>query len=127
MYVKLRVEDRLQGAQNFPSWKERITKILDVNYAKDHIDHTKVAPTYPVGLVGWKKIDSRAVLIIMDGLKDHIVPHISGKKTVEEIWLDLESLYQSMNENQKVVLQERMCITMMAKGEGVVSYLTKLT
>ena len=45
--VQLRVEDRLQGAQNFPTWKERITRILDVSDAKEHIDSTKAVPTDP--------------------------------------------------------------------------------
>ena len=43
------------------------------------------------------------------------------------MWNALESLYQSKNESQKMVLQERMCSTRMAKGEGVVPYLTRLT
>ena len=93
MAVQLRVEDRFQGAQNFPTWKEMITRILDVSDAKEHIDFTKVAPTNPIDLIAWKKIDSRAMLIIMDGVKDHIVSHISGKKTALEMWKALESLY----------------------------------
>ena len=50
MAVQLRVEDRLQGAQNLPTWKERITRILDVSDAKDHIDSMKVAPIDPTEL-----------------------------------------------------------------------------
>ena len=107
MVVQLRVDDRLQGAQNFPTWKERITRILDVSDEEERIDSTKVAPTY---LIAWKKIDSKAMLIIMDGVKDHIVPHLSGKKTAAEMWMALESLYQSKNENQKMVLK-RGCTT----------------
>ena len=72
MAMQLRVEDRLQGAQNFPTWKERITRILDVSDAEEHIDSTKVAPTDPSDLAAWKKIDSRAMLIIMDG-ETHIL------------------------------------------------------
>ena len=72
MAVQLRVEDRLQGAQNFPTWKERIIRILDVSDAEEHIDSTKVAPTDPTYLIAWTKIDFRAMLIIMDGVKDHI-------------------------------------------------------
>ena len=48
MVVQLRVEDRLQGAQNFPTWKEKITRILDVSDVEEHIDSTKVAPTDPI-------------------------------------------------------------------------------
>ena len=99
MAVQLRIEDRLQGAQNFLTWKERITRILDVSDADEHIDSTKVAPKDPIELVGWKKIDFRTMLIILDGVKDHIVPHLSDKKTVVEMWTALESLYQSKNEN----------------------------
>ena len=61
----MRLEDRLQGAQNFPTWKERITRIMDVSDAEEHIDSTKVAPTDPTDLVAWKKIDSRSMLISM--------------------------------------------------------------
>ena len=50
MAMQLRVEDRLQGAHNFPTWKERITRILDVSDAEEHIDSTKVAPTDPIDL-----------------------------------------------------------------------------
>ena len=52
--------------------------MLDVSDAEEHINSTKVAPTDLVDLIAWKKIDSRSVLIIMDGVKDHIVPHLSG-------------------------------------------------
>ena len=45
MAVQLRVEDRLQGAQNLPTWKERITRIIAISDAEEHIDSTKVAPT----------------------------------------------------------------------------------
>ena len=101
----MRVEDSLQGAQNFPTWKERITRILDVSDAEEHIESTKVASTDPTDLTAWKKIDSRAMLTIMDGVKDRIVPHLLGKKTAAEMWTSLESLYQSKNENWKMVLQ----------------------
>ena len=74
-------------------------RILDVSDAKEHIDSTKVVPTDPIELARWKKLDSRAMLIILDGVKDHIVPHLSGKNTTLEMWKTLESLYQSKNEN----------------------------
>ena len=100
---------------------------MDVSDAEEHIDSTKVAPTDPAYMIAWKNIDSRSMLIIMDGVKDHIVPHLSSRKTALEMWKDLEILYQRKNENWKMVLQERMRSTNMAKGEGVVPYITRLT
>ena len=87
----------------------------------------KVAPIDPTELVPWKNIDSIAMLIILDGVNEHIVPHLYGKNTASEMWKALESLYQSKNENKRMVLQERMRNTKMTKGEGVVPYLTRLT
>ena len=58
MVVQLRVDDRLQGTQNFPALKERITRILNDSDAEEHIDSTKVTPTDPTDLIAWKKIDS---------------------------------------------------------------------
>ena len=48
--MQLRVEDRLHGEQNFPTWKERITRILDISDAEEHIDSMKVTPTDPIDL-----------------------------------------------------------------------------
>ena len=127
MIVQLRVEDRLHGAQIFPTWKERIMRILDVSDAEEHMESKKAVPTAPTELAKWKKKDSTAMLIILDRVKDHIVPYLSGKNTTLDMWTDLESLYQSQNENRKMALQETLRITKMDKGEGVVPYLTRLT
>ena len=62
-----------------------ITRILVVSDAKEHIDSKKVVSTNPTELARWKKLDSRAMLIILDGVKDHRVPHLSGKKTTLEM------------------------------------------
>ena len=50
MAVQLRVNDRLQGFKNFPTWKERIMRILDVSDAEEHIASMKVASTDPIEL-----------------------------------------------------------------------------
>ena len=39
---------------------------MDVKDAEEHIDSMKVAPTDLTDLAAWKKIDSRAMLIIME-------------------------------------------------------------
>jgi hypothetical protein len=106
--IKTRVEDRLQGAQNFPTWKEKITKILDVNDVLEHVDDKATTPMNVALLGVWKKGEANAMSIILDGVKYHIIPHLSGKTSVEDIWTTLGSLYQSKNENKIMVLRERM-------------------
>jgi hypothetical protein len=55
MAMTLRMEDRLESAQNFATWKERVTMILDVNDVLDHVDDRAAAPTDATALVTWKK------------------------------------------------------------------------
>ena len=102
-------------------------RILDVSDAEEHIDSKVAAPIDSTELPKWKKVDSKAMLIMLDGVKDHIVPHLSGKKTALEMWKALKGLYKSKNKNLKMVLQERLRSTKMAKGEGVVPYFTRVT
>ena len=51
-------------------------RIPDVSDAEEHINSKKVVPADLTELARWK-VDSRAMLIILDGVKDHIVPHLS--------------------------------------------------
>lgn len=50
-------------------------------------------PTNATTLVEHKKKDVKARRIILDGLNDHVVPHLFGKKTTSEMWEDLTKLY----------------------------------
>jgi hypothetical protein len=127
MAMTLRMEDRLQGVQNFVTWKERVAMVLDVNDVLDHVDDKVATPTDATALVTWKKGEAKAKSILVDGVKDHIIPHLTGKMSAQETWAALNDLYQSKNENRVMVLRERLRSTKMAKGEGVVHYLTRLT
>jgi hypothetical protein len=88
----------------------------------------KVAtPADPIQQAAHNKKDVKARRIIVDGVKDHIIPHLSGKKTTKDMWEALVKLYQSDNQSRKMLLREKLRSTKMAKGESVVTYLTKFT
>jgi hypothetical protein len=44
--------------------------------------------------------------IILDGVKDHFIPHLSRKNASRDMWEALKGLFQSKNENCKMVLRE---------------------
>jgi hypothetical protein len=50
-----------------------------------------------------------------------------GKIHAYEMWESLTKLYQSTNENRKMVLREKLKSIKMTKAENVVTYLTRLT
>ena len=59
----------------------------------------------------------------MDGIKDHIVPHVAEKKIANEMWKALTSLYEVKSVQRKMVLETQMRSFMMTKGEDMEHFL----
>ena len=83
MVFGLRVEDRLDGAANFSPWKARISLILEENEPWDIVHSTTANPIVVhddvVDKETFMKRDVRARRVILDAVKDHVIPHISAK------------------------------------------------
>lgn len=93
MSTVLRFEDRLDGASNFSPWKEMMALILEVNDLWEFASTTVTPPTDATLLAAHIKKDVNARRIILDVVKDHIIPHLSGKKTAREMREALTKLY----------------------------------
>jgi hypothetical protein len=131
MATGLRVEDKLDGAANFGAWKERMILLLQENELWDIVENTTthlvVVPTDATLLAAYTKKSIKAKRFILDAIKDHLIPHLTGKTHAYEMWKSLTKLYQSTNENRKMVLREKLKSIKMTKAENVVTYLTRLT
>ena len=133
MATGLRVEDRLDGVGNFVPWKARIVLILEENELWDEVVHNTttvpivVPPSIDAATLTAFNKDIKAKRIILDAVKDHVIPHISSKTLAYQMWEALTSLFQSSNENRKMVLREKLKSTKMAKDEGVIPYLTRIS
>jgi hypothetical protein len=90
------------------------------------MNHVTV-PTDATLLDAYTKKNIKAKRIILDSIKDHVIPHVTGKSNSYEMWESLTKLYQSSNENRKMVLREKLKGIKMTKIENVVTYLTKIT
>ena len=97
MVFGLRVEDRSDGATNFSPWKATISLILEENELWDIVHSTTanlvVVPADAVDKVAFMKRDVKARSVILDGVKDHIIPHISAKTHAFQMWTSLTNLY----------------------------------
>jgi hypothetical protein len=84
-----------------------------------------VVPTAdPIALNLHEVKEAKAQRLILDGVKDHLIPHLDEKKTTKEMWDALKNLYEANNENQKMALKDKLHDTKMDKGESVASHLT---
>jgi hypothetical protein len=122
---QMRVEDRLAGASNWSPWKARMIFVLE-DLKLWGIVEAVVPPipiTAPVLVAEFRKRNNKAKRTICDAVRDHIIPHLTGKTCAYEMWASLCKLYESSNENRKIVLHDRLRGIRMLKDESVTSFL----
>jgi hypothetical protein len=101
--------------------------VLKENKIWNYVIFVVVAPTTnPVALDLHEVKEEKAQRIILDSVKDPLIPHLSEKKTTYDMWEALKNLFEAKNANQKMTLKDKMHDSKMDKGEDVASYLTHL-
>lgn len=85
-----------------------------------------VVPTNAAQLTEYNKKNNKGKRLILDGVTDHCIPHVRGKRNAHEMWTALSNLYQSTNENRKMVLKEKLKNIKMG-NDSAARYLTKIT
>jgi hypothetical protein len=75
-----------------------------------------VPSTDPIALDLHEVKEGKAQRLILDGVKDHLIPHLAEKKTTKEMWDALKNLYEAKNENQKMAWKDKLHDTKMGKG-----------
>ena len=85
-----------------------------------------VVPTDATQLAAYNKKKNKGKKLIVDGIKDHCIPHVRGKSNAHEMWTALSNLYQSTNENRKMVLKEKLKTIKMG-NDSAAKYLTNIT
>lgn len=111
--------------------KELIVLLLEEAELWDNVENTQqnpvTIPTDTTLLEAYKRKKIKAKRIILDVVKDHVIPHVVGKANAFKMWASLTKLYQSSNENRKMILREKLRNIKMAETKSVSSYLTTIT
>ena len=113
----LRDQDRLDGASNFAVCKARILSVLDRNHVKYFALRTIGIPVDPAENEKYEEAMARAKCIILDGVKDHVVPYIVEKDMANAMWEALMKLYQHTSMQRKMLLENQLRSYQMQKGE----------
>ena len=97
MSLGLRVEDRLDGQSNYSAWRERIQSIFEEAEVWGIMVHTAqhllAVPADPVQVTDFKKKNAKGKTLILDGVKDHVIPHVRGNTYSHEMWTTLTNIY----------------------------------
>lgn len=71
---------------------------MDEHFLKIYVDSVVVEPTDPDLLKKYKGEMVKAKRMILNGVKDHVVCHISRKGISKEMWDAFSMLYQGSSE-----------------------------
>ena len=72
--IGMKVEDRLDRTSNFISWKSRVLRILEENDLLKYVNENVPEPKEEGEKAQWKKNDARERRILVDLVKNHLVP-----------------------------------------------------
>jgi hypothetical protein len=127
MSTSMRVEDRLDGADNYRSWKHRVLLILEKNELLDHVKQVLPEPKEEDAKAKFRKNEIQAKRILIDSIKDHLIPNVSQLKTLKEMLDALTRLYESKNTNQKLTLRHQLRNLTMNKSKTVADYFMRIS
>ena len=78
-----KLDENLEGADNFRAWKYRISLVLEENELDSYINEEVPVPEGDEAKALHKKKLVMSKRIIADSIKDHLIPQVSSLKNPE--------------------------------------------
>ena len=126
MVTSVSVEDRLDGASNFNSWKSRLLITLEESDLMKFVEEVVPEPDDASEKSQWKKNDARARRIIIYSVKDHLIMYISKLKTTKEMFDTLNKLFERNNTNIALSLRHQLQNIKMMKSDTIATFFMKI-
>jgi hypothetical protein len=119
MSASTKLVDKMEGVEKFCAWKYRIGLVLEENDLEKFVKGEIQEPDNAAEKAKYQKDTIRTKRIIADSIKDHLIPYVSSKKTLKEMFDALTRLYEGKNINRKMNLRTQLKNTRMQKGETI--------
>jgi hypothetical protein len=84
---------RLEGATNLRDWKARVLLLLEENELKECVEDVVPILTDPIDLAFQNKREVKAKRVLLESVKDHLIPHIVEKTSAKDMYDALVGLY----------------------------------
>ena len=103
MTKSTKLDENLEGVENFRAWKYRIMLILQEN---DLDKFVKVEVKEPEEAEAKSK--HKRDMIIADSIKDNLIPQVSSRETPKEMFDALSILFKGRNINRKMTPRNQL-------------------
>ena len=127
MTINTKLDEKLEGADNFRAWKYRVMLILEENDLEGFIEEDIPEPEEDEAKAKHKKSLIKAKRIIADSIKDHLITHVSSLRTPKQMFDALSCLYEGKNINRKMTLRTQLKNVKMQDSESIQSYFTRVS
>ena len=124
--IGMKVEDRLDGTSNFNSWKSRVL-ILEENNLLKFVNENAPESEEEAEKAQWRKNDARARRILVDSVKNLLVPHISEKTIAKKMFRALRKLFEDNNINRALASRNQLSNLKMSRSKSVSSYFMRIS
>ena len=125
--IGMMVEDRLDGDTNLVSWKHKVLLIVEENDLLKFVNEKVPEPEVEEAKSQWRKCDGKARRILVDSIKDHLVPQMSEKNTTRKMFKTLKKLFEHNSINVTFTLKDKLSNMKMTKSENIASCFMRIT
>ncbi|PVA08394.1 hypothetical protein DC366_19540, partial [Pelagivirga sediminicola] len=122
-----KLEDKLEGDDNFRAWKYRIGLIVEENELESYVKEDIPIREDEEAKVLHKNNLVKAKRIIANSIKYHLIPHVSSLKTPKEMFDSLTKLFEGKNINRKMTLRNQLKNVKIQNEETMQSYFTRVS
>jgi hypothetical protein len=133
----MKSENKLDGASNFRAWKTRIDIILTRNKVLDIVKGKIMKPEFEEGkekepqnvaaMEKFKDNDINAMSIIVESIKDHLIPYISHLDSSKKMYNALTNLFSVRNIGQVMSLKNELRDMKMNDDDNITSYFARIS
>jgi hypothetical protein len=109
------------------AWKYRVMLILEENDLVSFVEQDIEEPEEDEAKAKYKKDLIKEKRIIIDSIKNYLIPHVSALKSQKQMMDSLSRLFEGKNINQKMSLRTQLNNVKMKNLETIQAYFTRVS
>jgi len=125
MTSSTKLDEKLEGAENFRAWRFRVMLILREHDLDKFVVEEVPEPEDEEARSEFMKDQIRAMRIIADSIKDHLIPQVSSLETPKKMFDALTRMFEGRNINKKMTLKQQLKNVKMQSSESMHSHFSK--
>lgn len=115
--------------ENYDTWKMQMEALLIKNDAWEFVSGSNLMPTgetaTPTSIKEWKNADNKAKSDLILSIHPSELKQVKGCITSNEVWLKLQTIYQSKGPARKATLLKQLLLQKMEDDEDIREYVRR--